>query len=423
MGTCRVWPTLVGLFVVLMSLPLAAPGVALAAGSVSLTTIGSTYDQDFNTLATTGTANTNLPDGWDLSETGTSLRNNGAYAASTGSDGGGDVYSFGATANADRAYGTLFSGTLSPTIGAGFTNNTGATLGALQVAYTGEMWRAGVTNRGVADRLDFQISTDATSLSSGTWTDTNALDLNSSNTAATAGALDGNAAANRSTISATITGLAIPSGASFWIRWRDSDITPGADDGLAVDDFHLTPYDVDSPPAVTATSPLDGTTGVLVGDNITVTFSEPVNVSDGWYEISCTTSGSHTAAVTGGPSTFTLDPDTDFAQLETCTVTIVAAHVSDQDANDPPDGMAADYPFSFFTEGNVCTLPYTPIYDIEGSGSSAAIAGNVTTQGVVVGDFEGPTSSGLQGFYLQDAAGDGNSATSDGIFVFTGNTN
>jgi predicted extracellular nuclease len=42
----------------------------------------------------------------------------------------------------------------------------------------------------------------------------------------------------------------------------------------------------------------------------------------------------------------------------------------------------------------------------------------VTTAGVVVGDFEGTASA--QGFYLQDAAGDGDAATSDGIFVLTG---
>lgn len=65
-----------------------------------------------------------------------------------------------------------------------------------------------------------------------------------------------------------------------------------------------------------------------------------------------------------------------------------------------------------------CTLPFTPIYAIQGSGANAAITGTVTTQGVVVGDFE--TSSGLSGFYLQDAAGDADAATSDGIFVYTG---
>jgi predicted extracellular nuclease len=43
-----------------------------------------------------------------------------------------------------------------------------------------------------------------------------------------------------------------------------------------------------------------------------------------------------------------------------------------------------------------------------------------TTEGVVVGDFQG--STGLNGFYIQDATGDGNSATSDGIFVFAPNS-
>jgi predicted extracellular nuclease len=70
---------------------------------------------------------------------------------------------------------------------------------------------------------------------------------------------------------------------------------------------------------------------------------------------------------------------------------------------------------------DVCGLTFTPIYAIQGSGMSAAITGTVTTQGVVVADLEGPTSSGIQGFYLQDATGDGDPATSDGIFVFTGN--
>jgi predicted extracellular nuclease len=82
--------------------------------------------------------------------------------------------------------------------------------------------------------------------------------------------------------------------------------------------------------------------------------------------------------------------------------------------------MVADFSTGFQTI-DVCTLVYTPIYAIQGSGLSAAITGNTTTQGVVVGDFEG--STGLQGFYLQDESGDGDPATSDGIFVFTGSAN
>ncbi len=59
----------------------------------------------------------------------------------------------------------------------------------------------------------------------------------------------------------------------------------------------------------------------------------------------------------------------------------------------------------------------TTIYDIQGSGlTSSFVNQTVTTQGVVTAVF-----SGLNGFYLQDATGDGNTATSDGIFV-SGNT-
>ena len=127
--------------------------------------------------------------------------------------------------------------------------------------------------------------------------------------------------------------------------------------------------------------------------------------------------------LSGGPTTFTLNPNADFGPSEVCTVTVLASQVTDQDASDPPDTMAANKVFSFTTEGvvNVCTLPFTHTYEIQGSGNTAAIPATVTTQGVVVGDFEGPTSVGLQGFYIQDATGDGNAATSDGMFVFTGN--
>jgi predicted extracellular nuclease len=103
-------------------------------------------------------------------------------------------------------------------------------------------------------------------------------------------------------------------------------------------------------------------------------------------------------------------------------VTIDDAQVEDQDATDPPGTMAADYVFDFTIVSAVpiCDQAFTPIYQIQGSGATAAITGNVTTEGVVVGDFQ--TSAGLQGFYIQDPTGDANTATSDGIFVFTGAT-
>src|SRR5690606_3154971 len=101
--------------------------------------------------------------------------------------------------------------------------------------------------------------------------------------------------------------------------------------------------------------------------------------------------------------------------VTSCTLTISAANITDQDANDPPDNMEADVAVTF-TPFDVCTAAYTPIYAIQGSGATAAITGTVTTRGVVVGDYEGG-SPALRGFYLQDAVGDGDAATSDAIFV------
>jgi uncharacterized protein len=67
-----------------------------------------------------------------------------------------------------------------------------------------------------------------------------------------------------------------------------------------------------------------------------------------------------------------------------------------------------------------CGQPFTPIPAIQGSGMAAAVTGPLSTQGVVVGDYEGSSPS-LRGFYIQDPAGDGDPQTSDGLFVFNGN--
>jgi predicted extracellular nuclease len=59
---------------------------------------------------------------------------------------------------------------------------------------------------------------------------------------------------------------------------------------------------------------------------------------------------------------------------------------------------------------------------VEGTTDISPVAGQtVTVRGTVVGDYEGAQPA-LRGFYLQDA-GDGNSSTSDGIFVFDNGAN
>jgi len=196
----------------------------------------------------------------------------------------------------------------------------------------------------------------------------------------------------------------------------------GNDEWVGIDDVSITgsPVVVDDLPEVASTVPADGATDFPIDANLSVTFSEPVDVTGTWYELSCSVSGIVSTTFSGGPTSFTLNPGVSLVDGESCTLTVYASQIADQDANDPPDNMEFNFTVGF-TPFDVCAVVYTPIYAIQGSGMNAAITGNVITQGVVVGDFEG--SSGLQGFYLQDADGDGDAATSDGIFVFTGSAN
>jgi fibronectin-binding autotransporter adhesin len=200
----------------------------------SVASLNTAYTENFDSLAQTGNSST-TPTAWTRAETGSSA--NTTYTANTGSSATGDTYSYGSTTSpSDRALGGLRTGTLVPTIGAFYQNDTGSTVNALQISYTGEEWRLGSASK--TDQLDFQYSTDATTLATGTWTDVNALDFTTPNTTTT-GSKDGNAVGNRTAISSTITGLSIAPGATFWIRWTDFDAT-GSDDGLAVDDFSIT---------------------------------------------------------------------------------------------------------------------------------------------------------------------------------------
>ncbi|HSB39036.1 MAG TPA: Ig-like domain-containing protein, partial [Gaiellaceae bacterium] len=167
----------------------------------------------------------------------------------------------------------------------------------------------------------------------------------------------------------------------------------------------------DLAPGVVSTSPADGAAGVGLATNVSIAFSEPVNVTGSWFSISCGTSGSHTATVSRGPTTFTLDPDTDLAAGESCTVTVTAADVTDQDTNDPPDTMAADFAFGFTTE----TAPI-PIHEVQGATHVSPYAGQVVNVLGIV------TARSSTGFWMQDPSADADPATSEGIFVFTSST-
>ncbi len=171
------------------------------------------------------------------------------------------------------------------------------------------------------------------------------------------------------------------------------------------------------PPVVSMTLPVNGAAGVPLDVNIEIAFSEVVNLAEGWFEINCTLSGVHAAVVDDSANpAIQLNPTTDFAEVETCTVTVYAAYVNDADTDDGTyDYMESDYSFSFNTL-QYCGAEYTPIYDIQGAGLSTPLYGvTLATEGVVVGDFQ---EGGKNGFFIQDPAGDADALTSDGVFVY-----
>jgi predicted extracellular nuclease len=163
----------------------------------------------------------------------------------------------------------------------------------------------------------------------------------------------------------------------------------------------------DSAPSVSSTSPANNATGVATSADITINFSEPVAAASGWYTISCPASGVHTAAQSGGPQSYTLNLDADFAEGETCTVTVTASNVTDTDADDPPNQMAANYAFSFTTSA----LP-AQIGQVQGAAHISPYSGRtVAVEGIVIAERGSNT-------WIQDLTPDEDPDTSEALLVF-----
>jgi hypothetical protein len=103
----------------------------------------------------------------------------------------------------------------------------------------------------------------------------------------------------------------------------------------------------DDAPLVTTVTPTAGSTNVPADLVLNVSFSEVVIATGMWAQLACSSSGNHSLAASGGPQHFSLTPASPLAPGETCVAAIVAAQVSDLDADDPPDLMAADFIWQF----------------------------------------------------------------------------
>lgn len=87
----------------------------------------------------------------------------------------------------------------------------------------------------------------------------------------------------------------------------------------------------DVPPTVSQTIPAHGATDVAVDSPIDILFSEPVTATVAAFSMTCDASGSVPFMLSGGPQTYTLTLTAALSGQDTCTVTVVAAAVTDQD--------------------------------------------------------------------------------------------
>lgn len=172
----------------------------------------------------------------------------------------------------------------------------------------------------------------------------------------------------------------------------------------------------DSAPVVLEISPSDGATTVSVDTSIEITFSENVTVSE-WPALSCTISGEVALSGDVEGTSFTLTPDADLNNNETCTFTLSASSVNDTDGT--PDPLASDFESAFTTaELLSCSGPSTSfIHEVQGAGDASPLVGqSVSVEGLVT-----QVLTGTNGFFLQeeDADADADPETSEGIFVFS----
>lgn len=210
--------------------------------------VGTPVSENFNSL---GTATLNVTDNTTITGFYTRRSNGNAnpnsVTASTGSSGTSALYHWGVAgtnANTDRAFGaiptsTIFFGIGDASWGLRLVNSGAVPISSISVGFTGEYWRNATEDNSIT--FSYNIvgpAGDITDLTTGTYTAVPALTYNPASRTGT-GALDGNAAANRTVFAPTSIVLSTPllPGGEIMLRWTDEGISVfTGDDGLAIDD-------------------------------------------------------------------------------------------------------------------------------------------------------------------------------------------
>lgn len=174
-----------------------------------------------------------------------------------------------------------------------------------------------------------------------------------------------------------------PSNTSAVLRQLDG----GQDTNQNGDDFQTaapnprrTAPIVELGPWVAGTEPIADGFNAPVDATVTVDFSEPVDVTGSWFDITCTSSGQHnstTVASYNGAKGYHITPNTSFHFGEQCTVTIAHANVHDQDTDDSGPGtdtLFADHSWTFTVVAAGAPAPFAPSTHLALGNPSNAVA-------------------------------------------------
>lgn len=194
----------------------------------SVTGLPFSYSNNFNSLNATSLAtfqstiaSTNVLSNVTTSTSGWTSTSTVYNGRGTGTGNAGGNWSFGPNPTGDYSLGVLRSGgTGEITIRVNFTNNTGATITTLLIAW---------------DYRQFRFQNTSAFNCTGTGALASNTTLNGKDFTGTA---TGTSGATTAVAPFALTGLSIANGASFGISWVTTDVT-GSDNGLAIDNFRI----------------------------------------------------------------------------------------------------------------------------------------------------------------------------------------
>jgi len=286
------------------------------------------YTNDFNSYTSIAT----LPTGWTNGGTG------GFIGSGTGSGTGGGFYSFyPSCCSGDRALGALHSGSATGYYQVTFTNTTGSTITSLTISYDFEQYRAAGNNTGWTTLFNgaSNAALSASGVTSGVTTGVPYVE----------------------TRTATLTGLSIAAGASFYIKWTVNDAS-GSDNPVAIDNFKMcvpgNAFDV----TASNTSPVSAPAPVTLsasatGGTATYTYSWAGPV--GFSSISSSPVINPSSVANSGTYTATVTDAVGCTAKATTTVTV---NPGTSCSGTPTSGTAAASPSSFCASG-VSTVTVT----------------------------------------------------------------